>query len=85
MVIFGDGLPANVALIQVTPGYESSLADQLSQLNGRLPDYARIHHYFLAQLTVENGLLTTNGRPKRQQIFSTYHTRIHQLIAGDIT
>lgn len=83
MVIFGDGLPVNVALIQVTPGYESSLADQLCQLNGRLPDYARIHHYFLAQLTVENGLLTTNGRPKRQQILSTYHTRIHQLIAGD--
>ncbi|MBC3217152.1 AMP-dependent synthetase/ligase [Serratia fonticola] len=85
MVIFGDGLPVNVALIQVTAGYESSLAEQLSQLNGRLPDYARIHHYFLAQLTVENGLLTTNGRPKRQQILSTYHTRIHQLIAGDIT
>lgn len=83
MVIFGDGLPVNVALIQVTPGYESSLADQLCQLNGRLPDYARIHHYFLAQLTIENGLLTTNGRPKRQQILSTYHTRIHQLIAGD--
>lgn len=84
IVIFGDGLSANVALIQPTPGYENSLADQISQLNSRLPDYAQVHHYLLAQLSVENGLLTNNGRPKRQQILSEYHTRIHQLIAGDI-
>ncbi|VXC77710.1 Long-chain acyl-CoA synthetase [Enterobacterales bacterium 8AC] len=84
IVVFGDGLPSNVALIHPTPGYENSLAEQISQLNSRLPDYARIHHYILAQLTVENGLLTANGRPRRAQILSQYQSRIHQLTSGDI-
>ncbi|MFZ1873960.1 MAG: AMP-dependent synthetase/ligase [Chania sp.] len=84
IVVFGDGLPANVALIHPTPGYENSLAEQISQLNGRLPDYAQIHHYILAQLSIENGLLTANGRPRRAQILSEYQTRIHQLTSGDI-
>ncbi|AJI95158.1 AMP-binding enzyme family protein [Yersinia ruckeri] len=84
LVIFGDGLSANVALIQPTPGYENNLSDQIDQLNKRLPDYAQIHHYLLAQFSVENGLLTNNGRPKRQQILAEYHTRIHQLTAGEI-
>ncbi|WP_420919453.1 hypothetical protein [Yersinia ruckeri] len=84
LVIFGDGLSANVALIQPTPGYENNLSDQIDQLNKRLPDYAQIHHYLLAQFSVENGLLTNNGRPKRQQILAEYHTRINQLTAGEI-
>ncbi|AKJ41692.1 AMP-dependent synthetase/ligase [Pragia fontium] len=84
LVIFGDGLTANVALIQPTIGYENVLAEQVTQLNTNLPDYAKVHHYFVAQLSIENGLLTNNGRPKRQRIFEQYQSQIHQLITGGI-
>ena len=45
IVIFGDGQPANVALIQPLPGSQSQLAEQIARLNQQLPDYARIHHW----------------------------------------
>ncbi|MEW7864866.1 AMP-binding protein [Aeromonas diversa] len=82
-VIFGDGLTHNVALLQPMPGMESALPLQVERLNQRLPDYARIHHWFVAPLTEAAGLLTANGRPRREQIFATYRTRIEQLCQGE--
>jgi len=83
IVVFGDGLAANVALIQLTPGYEDHLVEQIAQLNSRLPDYARVHHTILAQFSTDNGLLTNNGRPIRPRILAQYSSAINQLIAGD--
>lgn len=82
-VVFGDGLTHNVALLHPMPGMEGALAQQVERLNERLPDYARIHHWLVAPLTEASGLLTANGRPRREQIFATYRTRIEQLCQGE--
>jgi len=83
MVLFGDGMPVNVALVQVMPGCEPQLDQQIALLNQRLPDYAQIHHYIIAQFSQANGLLTDNGRLKRDQVFERYHAQINQLDAGN--
>lgn len=82
-VIFGDGLPRNVALLQPLPGMEAALPAHIAALNSRLPDYARIIHWFIAPLTVESGLLTPNGRPRRDRIFNAYQQQIEQLLQGE--
>lgn len=84
LVIFGDGLAQNVALIQPRPGNTQPIAEQIAQLNSRLPDYARVHHWFVPDtpLSTASGLLTPNGRPRRDLIYQTFQTRIHQLAQG---
>lgn len=83
IVVFGDALPANIAIVQTTPGQEKQLPAHIAHLNTHLPDYARIHHYIEAELTAASGLITSNGRPKRQKILDIYQTQIAQIFAGD--
>lgn len=82
MVIFGDDLPSNVAVIQVNPAKAEELPAQILQLNNRLPDYAQVHHYILAELSQTNGLITANGRPKRQAIYEQFRSQIQALSFG---
>lgn len=84
VVIFGDGLAQNVALIEPRPGTEAQLAEQIAALNERLPDYARVHRWFVPEQPLSTcGLLTTNGRPRRERILQTFATRILQLAQGE--
>lgn len=80
LVIIGDGLPANLALVQPLPGQEHALPGQIAALNARLPDYARIHHWLVPSPGLaEAGLLTANGRPRREAIRRVYADHIHHL------
>jgi long-subunit acyl-CoA synthetase (AMP-forming) len=83
IVVFGDGQPANVALIQSLPGGESQLAAQIAQLNQRLPDYARIHHWLPVALDQHPDLLTANGRPRRERIYHHFSDQISQCLNGE--
>ncbi len=83
IVIFGDGQPANVALIQPQPGTDALLAQQIEQLNHRLPDYARIHHWLPVALDQHPELLTANGRPRREQIYHHFSRQISQCLTGE--
>ena len=83
IVIFGDGQPANVALIQPMPGADALLAQQVAQLNHRLPDYARIHHWLPVALDQHPGLLTANGRPRRERIYHHFSRQISQCLTGE--
>ncbi len=84
VVIFGDGLAQNVALIEPRPGAEAQLAEQIVALNKRLPDYARVHRWFVPEQPLSaSGLLTPNGRPRRERILQTFATRIQQLAQGE--
>ena len=50
----------------------------------RLPDYARVHRWFVPEQPLSTcGLLTTNGRPRRERILQTFATRILQLAQGE--
>lgn len=80
LVIIGDGLPANLALVQPLPGHEKALPEQIAALNARLPDYARIHHWLVPSPGLaEAGLLTANGRPRRDAIRRAYAGHIQHL------
>ncbi len=83
IVIFGDGQPANVALIQPQPGTDALLAQQIEQLNHRLPDYARIHHWLPVALDQHPELLTANGRPRRERIYHHFSRQISQCLTGE--
>ena len=83
IVIFGDGQPANVALIQSRPGADAQMAQQVEQLNQRLPDYARIHHWLPVTLDQHPDLLTVNGRPRRERIYHHFSRQISQCLTGE--
>jgi len=82
LVVFGDDLPSNVAVIQVNPSCAHLLSEQIRQLNVRLPDYAQVHQIILADLSPASGLSTMNGRLRRHAIFQQYHHKILQLTTG---
>jgi len=48
--------------------------------NARLPDYARIGRWLLADepFSIANGLFTGTGRPRREAIGKAYKSRIEQ-------
>ncbi len=70
VVVYGDGEPQLSAL--VVPSHPQADLNQAIKLsNELLPDYAQIHHFkMVPPFTVENGLLTGTGRPKRDQILT---------------
>jgi len=82
LVVFGDDLASNVAVIQVNPACAHQLSDQIQRLNARLPDYAQVHHVILADLSPASGLSTANGRLRRHAIFQHFHDQILQISTG---
>lgn len=56
----------------------------LEQFNQDLPHYKRIRAYHLASglFTIENGLLTANGKLKRDAIAARYHAQIDEIYAA---
>ncbi len=72
VVIFGDAMPYCVALISTRDPRLDDAAIQawLDQVNARLPDYAQVRawHRLTQPLAALPGLLTSNGRPKRDVI-----------------
>ena len=85
-VVTGEGRPFNVAVLVPRPGIDGStelLRRAVDGANSRLPDYARIGCWILAEepWTVGNGLATANGRPRREAILAAYASRIEPLYA----
>lgn len=82
-VVFGDSRPYCCAL--VFPRAEHVTNHQIQQwiekVNKALPDYARVKTWMRLPLplSVEEGLLTENGRPRREQIYQHYFANIESL------
>lgn len=85
-VVFGDALPHCVALVSTrdpkTP--DTRVRTWIDQVNARLPDYARIKawHRLERPLGSLPGMLTANGRPRRDVIAGKFETQINTLYAG---
>lgn len=86
VVVFGDARPYCIALL--TPlmpihseAQKNALTQAIHSINQRLPDYARIQAWAVLPqpLSEADGLLTANGRPKRDQIQTVYQPLIHAL------
>lgn len=79
-ILFGEAMPRNTAVIVLrnpeTP--LTYLEEAITEINATLPDYARVGHYIVADqaFTVSNGMLTANGRLKRQAIWQHYAARV---------
>ena len=75
VVIFGDGLRQNVALVDAFDGQQELARQQLMQISARLPDYARLHRLLFTSEISSPAMITANGRPKRNAIWqSLKHT-----------
>jgi long-subunit acyl-CoA synthetase (AMP-forming) len=85
--VLGEGRPSCAALLcpldDTLPDSELQVAVQ--RVNGRLPDYARIGSWLRldAALTPASGLLTANGRPRRDAIARHFAAQINQLYSND--
>jgi long-chain acyl-CoA synthetase len=80
--VFGESRPWNVAV--VVPGPTAARGDleaAIDAANRRLPDYARVNDYVIADepFLPANGQATSNGRPRRAAIWTRYCTRIAAL------
>ena len=82
-VVVGDARPYCTALLY--PGSdeisEAEIAMTINDINQGLPDYAKLKNWYRLStpLTVQNDLLTANGRPKREQIQAHYSTQIASM------
>lgn len=80
--VFGEARPFNVAVIVPRSSCDAAqVAAAVQAANERLPDYARVRRFVLAAepFTVDNGLWTGTGRPRRRQILTAYADKIERL------
>ncbi|HWR80090.1 MAG TPA: AMP-binding protein, partial [Pseudomonas sp.] len=83
----GEAMPANVAVVVARfAGTTDAEIDQvIQQVNQRLPDYARAHHWLRAAqpFSAGNGLATANGRLRRTALNQHYQTAIAECLAAE--
>lgn len=83
VVIYGEARPYCVALVTVrnpqTSNQQIKLA--IAIVNNRLPDYAQIKNFIVVEkpFAVEQGLITANGRPRREAIYQHYQKELDSL------
>lgn len=82
-VVTGDARPWLAAVIVPTPGASAdTIAAAVATANAALPDYARIGAWvFSNPFSLENGLGTGNGRPRRSAILACHAPQIEALYA----
>jgi long-subunit acyl-CoA synthetase (AMP-forming) len=75
-VVWGEGRADNVAvLVPRGPDIDDTqLAQAVADVNAGLPDYARVSRIVRASapFSTKDGLLTANGRPRRDAILARY-------------
>jgi long-subunit acyl-CoA synthetase (AMP-forming) len=87
-VVMGDGQASLTALIVPvnTSITDTEIQQAINQVNQELPDYAQMSHWLLIELmTPANGLVTVNGRPKRQAIEIKYKQALEGLYTQPAT
>ncbi|MER2097420.1 MAG: long-chain acyl-CoA synthetase, partial [Pseudomonas qingdaonensis] len=59
----------------------------VAQANQALPDYAQVHRWTRLEqpFTTANGLLTANGRPRRDAIVERYRSQLTDPLACEAT
>ncbi|WP_435003193.1 AMP-binding protein [Xanthomonas arboricola] len=79
-VVWGEAQADNVAVLWPRrPGSDdAAIAKALAEVNAGLPDYARVARFVRADapFSAHEGLLTANGRPRRDAILARYHSAI---------
>jgi long-chain acyl-CoA synthetase len=84
--VFGEGRPANVAVLVPHPqAGQATIEAAVAEANRRLPDYARVHHWLVAEqpFTPANGLASAGGAVLRAAVAQAYAAQIEQLYAEE--
>jgi len=82
VMLSGNGRSYLVALVAANSGVtDAGVAGVLEQVNARLPHYRQIRgfHRVGEPFTIENGMLTANGKLKRDAVAAKFATEIEQL------
>ncbi|MDQ0124068.1 long-subunit acyl-CoA synthetase (AMP-forming) [Pseudomonas lini] len=78
--VHGEAMPRNHALLwpHRPDCTDEQLATAVTEANEALPDYAQVHHWSRLDqpFTAANGLLTANGRPRRDAIVERYRAQL---------
>jgi long-subunit acyl-CoA synthetase (AMP-forming) len=83
-VVLGDDRPYLVALLTAPESQGNAAIDEcIAAVNLRLPDYARIGAWHRLQADDWQGMLTANGRPRRDVIAREFTDVIQQLYAAE--
>jgi long-chain acyl-CoA synthetase len=82
VMLVGNGRSFLAAVITGTAD-GADIDSQLEQLNAGLPHYRKIRKYHLARelFTIENGLLTVNGKLRRDTIAGRFAAEIERMYA----
>lgn len=90
-VVWGEAQADNVAVLVPRRGDidDAGLAAAIAEVNVNLPDYARVSRLvrIATPFTAAEGLLTANGRPRRDAILARYQAEIDAAYAraSDVT
>lgn len=88
-VVFGEARPFNIAVIwpRDPTCRDQTLQQALAVINPGLPDYAQVHQFVRAEqpFTYANGLLTSNGRPRREDLYKRYAQAITERYEAEDT
>jgi len=86
-IVLGDAKPFCIALVfpRSSETQESEIENWVDHVNQMLPDYAQIKKWgkLRSAMTPEDNLMTTNGKPVRQNIIKNYQDIIKQLYEGE--
>jgi len=82
VMLVGNGRSFLAAIIAGTAA-GAEIDSQLERVNAPLPHYRKIRRYHIAQelFTIENGLLTANGKLRRDTIAARFAAEIEQMYA----
>jgi len=85
--VYGEAMPHNHALLWPTRAdcTDQALELAVAKANDLLPDYARVHRWTRLDqpFTTANGLLTANGRPRREAIVEQYRTLLTDPVLSE--
>jgi long-chain acyl-CoA synthetase len=82
VVLVGNGRSFLAAIIAGTNG-QSGIESHIERLNAALPHYRKIRRFHVSQelFTIENGLLTANGKLRRDAIAARLSAEIDRMYA----
>ena len=85
VVLVGNGRSFLAAIVTGNAA-RAEIESQLERLNATLPHYRKIRMFHVAQepLTIENGLLTANGKLKRDAIAARFADEIERMYAKPV-
>jgi long-chain acyl-CoA synthetase len=84
VMLVGNGRSFLAAIVTGTPA-GAEIDSQLERMNAALPHYRKIRRYHVSQelFTIENGLLTANGKLRRDTIAAHFAAEIEQMYAKE--